>query len=129
MVINSFGPRNALMAGVGLPTPPSNSWDFEKDTEGKLPAGWSAAKTGEGPGSVWKVVATGAGRALGQTSSEGPNTLFNLCVVEGAKHADVDLSVRVKAISGEKDRGGGLVWRYRDKNNYYVCRWNPLENN
>ena len=37
--------------------------------------------------------------------------------------------MRVKAVSGENDRGGGLVWRYRDNNNYYVCRWNPLENN
>jgi hypothetical protein len=30
--------------------------------------------------------------------------------------------------SGETDRGGGLVWRYRDPQNYYICRWNPLEN-
>jgi hypothetical protein len=119
----------AIFLGMVLAIAASKSWDFETDAEGKLPAGWSAAKTGEGPGSIWKIVATGAGRALAQTSSEGPNGLFNLCVVEGTKYADVDLSVRVKAVSGEKDRGGGLVWRYRDSNNYYVCRWNPLENN
>ena len=31
-------------------------WDFEDAAVGKLPKGWSAAKTGEGEGSVWKVV-------------------------------------------------------------------------
>jgi hypothetical protein len=41
----------------------------------------------------------------------------------------VDLSVSLKAVSGKIDRGGGLVWRYRDANNYYMTRWNPLEDN
>ena len=44
------------------------------DTVGELPKGWVSAKTGTGPGSVWKVVddvtATG-GRALAQTSADG----------------------------------------------------------
>jgi hypothetical protein len=37
--------------------------------------------------------------------------------------------VKVKAISGKEDQGGGPVWRYQDNNNYYIARWNPLENN
>jgi 3-keto-disaccharide hydrolase len=106
---------------------------FDQQPEGRVPAGWTSAKTGEGEGSVWKVVGYDEGgqkgRALAQTSSEGPNGLFNLCVVEGARYGDVDLSVRVKAVSGKNDRGGGVVWRYRDANNYYVTRWNPLEDN
>jgi hypothetical protein len=24
---------------------------------------------------------------------------------------------------------GGVVWRYQDADNYYVCRYNPLETN
>ena len=42
---------------------------------------------------------------------------------------DVDLTVRLKAVAGDLDRGGGLVWRAKDKNNYYIARYNPLENN
>jgi len=30
---------------------------------------------------------------------------------------------------GEHDRGGGVIWRAKDENNYYVCRMNPLETN
>jgi hypothetical protein len=37
--------------------------------------------------------------------------------------------VRLKAVAGETDRGGGLVWRAKDKNNYYIARYNPLEPN
>jgi hypothetical protein len=33
----------------------------------------------------------------------------------------------MKAVEGETDRGGGLVWRAKDKNNYYLCRYNDLD--
>jgi len=42
---------------------------------------------------------------------------------------DVDLSVRMKTIAGDYDQGGGLVWRARDVKNYYLARYNPLEDN
>ncbi len=104
-------------------------WDFDNATVGQLPPGWSSAKTGEGPGSVWKIIAEGGKKVLAQTSSDGPNRLFNLCVVDDSSYRDLELSVAVKAISGKNDQGGGLVWRYRDADNYYVARWNPLEDN
>ena len=39
------------------------------------------------------------------------------------------ITVKVKAGTGEVDRGGGPIWRVQDANNYYVARWNPLEDN
>ena len=36
---------------------------------------------------------------------------------------------RFKATSGKEDQAGGLVWRAKDANNYYVARANALENN
>ena len=105
---------------------------LKNDKLGELPTGWVTAKTGQGPGSVWKMVedatATG-GRAIAQTSAEGPNRLFNLAVAENTSFADIDLVVAFKAVSGKKDQGGGPVWRYRNANNYYVARMNPLESN
>lgn len=104
-----------------------------KADEGRLPAGWSSAKTGTGEGSVWKVVAddttpSKAGYVLAQTA-QGPSSLFNICVADNARYKDVELRVSFKAIAGKIDQGGGFVWRYQDSNNYYVCRVNPLENN
>lgn len=37
--------------------------------------------------------------------------------------------VRLKPISGREDQAGGVVWRWRDANNYYVARANALEGN
>jgi hypothetical protein len=39
------------------------------------------------------------------------------------------VEVRLKAISGKEDQAGGVVWRWKDGNNYYVARANALENN
>ena len=99
---------------------------------GELPEGWVAAKTGEGSGSVWKVVEDArrhGKKVLAQTSDQGPNRFFNLCVAEKSRFADVDLSVAFKAVAGKLDQGGGLVWRYKDANNYCIARMNPLEDN
>jgi hypothetical protein len=65
---------------------------------------------------------------LAQTAA-GPSLLFNLCVQQDGDYKDVELRVAFKAIKGDKDQGGGFVWRYQDANNYYVARMNPLEDN
>jgi hypothetical protein len=105
---------------------------FSKDDVGKTPAGWTAARTGKGA-SVWKVVAddtapSKSGFALAQTTAD-PNATFNLCVADALSLTDVEISVSFKAMKGEKDQGGGIVWRYQDANNYYIARMNPLEDN
>lgn len=113
--------------------PQAVRWSFEDAEVGKLPAEWLSAKTGEGPGSVWKVIedssAPSGPKVLAQTSADGPKAMFNLCVANETKFTDVDLRVAIKPREGEIDQGGGLVWRYKDANNYYIARMNPLEDN
>ncbi len=111
----------------------AEEWKFEDAKVGELPKGWSAAKTGEGPGSVWKVLedatAPAGAKVVAQTSSDGKGPLFNLCVSTEPKLADVEINLSLKAVSGKIDQGGGPVWRYQDANNYYIARVNPLEDN
>ena len=110
--------------------PVSFAMALNETKPGELPAGWTAAKTGDGPGSVWKVAEDADGRkVLAQTSDQGPNRLFNLCIAEKTRFADIDLSVAFKAMAGKLDQGGGPVWRYKDADNYYIARMNPLEDN
>jgi hypothetical protein len=108
-------------------------WTFEDAKVAKLPANWSSAKTGKAEGSIWKVQVDDSAPAgkhvLTQTSSAGPNPLFNLCVANKTSYKDVDLTVSFKALTGDIDQGGGPVWRYKDSNNYYIARMNPLEDN
>ena len=126
----------AIVLFGALPSPSLTAESFHLDVAsaktGDLPAGWSIAKTGEGPGGVWAVVEDATapgGKAVAQTSDQGPNRLFCICVADGTSFKDVDLTVSFKAVAGKLDQGGGPVWRYRDANNYYIARMNPLEDN
>jgi hypothetical protein len=107
---------------------------FSKKDAGKVPAGWKADQTHAGKdSSIWKVVAddtapSKTGYVLSQTA-ESPNRVFNLCVLEDSSFKDGEIRVAFKAIRGDNDQGGGIVWRYQDANNYYIARMNPLEKN
>lgn len=104
----------------------SGSWNFDSGNAVGLPQGFATA-AGE-----WKVVADpdapSQPNALAQLARNSGST-FNLVLVEGASYRDVDLSVSMKAVAGKEDQGGGLVWRAKDGRNYYVARFNPLEDN
>ena len=132
----------AVVAGCDRPADPvvlptvdgaSRTFTFSAGDAGKLPSEWGSDRTGKGEGSVWKVVAdesapSKSGHVLAQTA-ESPRSMFNLCVVKEASYRDVRLTVAFRSVAGKVDQGGGFVWRYVDANHYYVCRFNPLEDN
>jgi hypothetical protein len=124
----------ALVFGVALVAADEKvrNMIFKKDDLGKVPTGWTAAQTGKGK-SEWKVMAdetapSKTGFVLAQTT-DNRDALFNLCVADDSSFKDVEVTVAFKAIKGQKDQGGGIMWRYQDANNYYVARMNPLEDN
>lgn len=99
-------------------------WNFDTDAVGKIARGFSR-EVGE-----WEVVRepSNQNQVLYQ-KARNEDAVFNVALVEGTRYQDLDLSVRLRSVAGEIDRGGGLVWRAQDRNNYYVCRYNPLEDN
>jgi hypothetical protein len=52
-----------------------------------------------------------------------------VALLEDRQYADVDVSVKLKPISGKEDASGGIIFRAKDAKNYYVVRANALENN
>ena len=64
-----------------------------------------------------------------QLKNWGYFTDFNIVLVEESTATDFDLKVSFLAIAGRGDMGGGLIWRARDYQNYYIARANPLEQN
>lgn len=111
----------------------SRTMTFSKDSLDKVPTGWRIDHTGKDGGGVWKVVADDTapskkGHVLSQTG-ESPGPVFNLCVADDTSYKNVQVTVAFKANQGKKDQGGGIVWRYIDANNYYIARFNPLEDN
>jgi hypothetical protein len=39
------------------------------------------------------------------------------------------VEIKFKPLEGKEDQAGGVVWRWKDGDNYYVARANALENN
>ena len=54
---------------------------------------------------------------------------YNLCWRDDVRFKNGTLEVTVRANAGVEDQGGGPIWRVKDKNNYHIARYNPLENN
>jgi len=111
----------------------AKTWSFDKEKAQTLPPGWLSEHTGLGSQGNWKVVADPTApsqpNVLAQLSDDATNYRFPLVIVEKTNYKDLVFSVRFKAISGARDQGAGLVWRFRDANNYYIVRANALENN
>ncbi len=97
-------------------------FSFESQKSGSIPDGWTN-ESGN-----WEVKQDGENKVLAQTA-ENRGMDFNIAVFDGAIMKDVELSVDIRANSGKDDQGGGLVWRYADNKNYYIVRFNPLEDN
>ena len=108
-------------------------YNFDTDASGQLPAKFHSAKTGGGSTEKWSVQADSSAPSqpniVAQTSTDQTDYRFPLLISDEGSYQDLDLSVRFKAISGSVDRAGGLVFRLRDPNNYYIVRANALENN
>ena len=96
--------------------------------------GWISAYTNiEGSSPSWEITNTQNNSLshyvfhLLKTDAHGGE--FNLCYTKKIKFLNGAISVKFKANSGHEDQGGGIVWRVEDKNNYYITRYNPLEDN
>jgi hypothetical protein len=106
--------------------------NFDTYQLGKRPPGWTFSTAHRGGPAHWEVVkdqsAPTQPYVLAQTSSEAVRDRFPIAILDGVSLRDGDVSVRIKPVSGNEDQGGGLVWRYRDENNYYLVRANAINN-
>jgi Domain of Unknown Function (DUF1080) len=122
-----------LCMGIAMSASAETVVDFEKDRAGSPPAGFQAVLSGSGKPGVWIVVeepgAPSGRQVLAQTEADPTGPRFPLCVLDAITTKDAEISVKFKPVSGRKDQGAGIVWRYRDKDSYYVVRANALEGN
>ena len=101
----------------------TTQWTFEKEQTGKIPAGATVF----------------AGNWAVRAESDAHNSPNALCQTGYAEYpalslsdtvyGDVTVTARFKPLSGESDRAAGIIFRIRDKDNYYILRANALEDN
>ena len=115
--------------------PDSIVCNFEQVAEGQLPADWKVETTNlKGELAVWEVIKDSTApfgeKVLTMTNPNlAAGDTFNLCWTDTVSFLDGEIEVRFKAVTGEEDQGGGVIWRAQDKDNYYIARFNPEEDN
>jgi hypothetical protein len=126
-IVVLFAALSATFAGF------AETIDFDKATPGAAPPGWTVAMTHKGGAPKWEIIkddsAPSKPNVLAQMSKDATGGRFPLAVYDKTSAKDGTLSVKFKAISGSTDQAAGLVWRYKDPENYYIVRANALEDN
>lgn len=102
--------------------------NFENDVEGKAANCFTQTATGTPQTLNWKIVNDNGNKIVAQ-AAKNEGDYYNLLVLDKSGYKNFSFTTKIKAIAGDEDQGGGLVWRYIDNNNYYIARCNPLENN
>jgi 3-keto-disaccharide hydrolase len=106
----------------------AESENFDQEKVGNLPAGWSCGVTGKG--SVrWTVDADPSAPSAPNVLRQSGSGTFPWCMKKGTSVADGFVEVKFKSEKGREDQAGGVIWRGKDGDNYYVARANALEDN
>jgi hypothetical protein len=101
---------------------------FDQMIVGAAPAGWATGVTGKGT-PRWTIEADATAPSPPNVLRQSGSGTFPWCVLRSVQLADGFVEVRFKPIAGREDRAGGVIWRWKDGDNYYVARANALENN
>ena len=116
------------MATLFSATAAAQTTGFDSDPAGTLPPGWRAGVTGRGS-PKWTVEADASAPSRPNVLRQSGSGDFPWCVRSDTSLADGWVEVKFKPVSGREDQAGGLVWRWKNGDNYYVARANALENN
>ena len=119
---------STLASVAAMTTTRAETFSFDRDAAGVLPAGWRPGVTGRGS-PKWSVETDASAPSKPNVLKQSGSGTFPWCVRPDASFADGYVEVKFKPLAGREDQAGGLVWRWKDGDNYYIARANALENN
>jgi hypothetical protein len=102
--------------------------DFDKDKAGAAPDGWTCGVTGRGA-PMWTVDPDASAPSPPNVLRQSGSATFPWCVKSASSLTDGFVEVKFKSEKGREDQAGGVVWRWKSGDNYYVARANALEDN
>jgi hypothetical protein len=102
--------------------------NFDNLPNGTAPVGWTATKTGTGD-AKWTIEKDETAPSKPNVLKQSGQATYPVCLKDDTNLKDGFAEVKFKPISGREDQAGGIVWRAKDSNNYYVTRANALEDN
>src|SRR6266566_6520843 len=117
-----------IWAGFLSGTALAETINFDGVKTGGPPSGWTATQTGSGS-AKWSVEKDESAPSKSNVLKQSGEATFPVCLKDGTNLKDGFVEVKFKPISGQEDQAGGLIWRAKDSNNYYIARANALEDN
>ena len=102
---------------------------FDRDPAGALPAGLGVRQHRRRCAALGGRGRRGRCQRAQRAETVRVKGAFPWCVKQDTAFADGVVEVKFKPLSGREDQAGGVVWRWKDGDNYYVARANALENN
>ena len=97
--------------------------NFDQAQVGSPPPNWTCGVTGKGS-PVWKVEADQSAPSQPNVLKQSGSGTFPWCVKKDVSIKDGYAEVKFKPLEGREDEAGGVVWRWKDGDNYYVARAN-----
>jgi len=112
-------------------------FDFSKDRQNQVPAGFLSTVSGEGKPGIWQIIDDTQGSSsanvtanavaprhtvLAQLSRDLTDEHYPILVYTNDTYGDFKLSARIKCVSGLMEQMAGLVFRYQDETNFYYLR-------
>src|SRR5438477_8351034 len=116
----------AMTTATGLAV--AETVNFDDMKAGAPPPGWTATQTGSGS-AKWSVEKEGSAPSKPNVLKQSGQATFPVCFKNDTNLKDGFVEVKFKPVSGREDQAGGVIWRVRDANNYYISRANALEDN
>jgi hypothetical protein len=114
----------AIATGIAV----AETVNFDDMKAGAPPPRWTATQTGSGT-AKWAIEKDDSAPSKPNVLNQSGQATFPVCFKNDTNIKDGFVEVRFKPISGKEDQAGGVIWRAKDSNNYYVARANALEGN
>src|SRR6266850_4712852 len=118
----------ALMTNLMTTLAFADTVNFDDLKTGAPPPGWTATKTGTGE-AKWAVVADESAPSKPNVLKQSGEATYPVCIKDDTRLQNGFVEVKFKPISGKEDQAGGVLWRCKDADNYYIARANALEDN
>ncbi len=115
---------STLASGAAL----ADTVTFDDLKTGAPPPGWTATKTGKGE-AKWEVVADDSAPSKPNVLKQSGEATYPVCIKDDTSLKEGFVEVKFKPVSGKEDQAGGVIWRCKDADNYYIARANALEDN
>ena len=125
--MKAFGTMVLMSMGLAA-TSQAQTVNFDNAPAGQPPAGWTSTRTGSG-NAKWTVEKDDTAPSKPNVLKQSGVATYPIAFKDDTNLKDGFVEVKFKPVSGKEDQAGGVVWRLKDANNYYVARANALEDN